>query len=95
MIKTYPEFIAVVDAKCAQYEQIPEEHLSFTGKNVHDLYKSVKFLACFASNAAELLEMMREDEDVDKIKIAAKSEHRMILRCLERLAAAEILEPTA
>ena len=94
MIKTYPEFIAVVDAKCALYEQIPEEHLSYTGKNVHDLYKAVKFNICFASDATELLEMLREDEDVEKIQIAARAEHRQILRCLERLAATERIPTT-
>lgn len=94
MIKTYPEFIAVVDAKCAQYEQIPEEHLSFTGKNVHSLYKVVKFLICFTSDATELLAMMHEDDDVETLKITAGSELRKIIRCLEWLAASENIPTT-
>lgn len=95
MIKTYPEFIAVVDTKCALYAQIPEKHLSVEGKYTHDLYKAVEFNVCFASNATELLEMLNDDKAVENVKAFAGPELRQITRCLERLAAAENLDHTA
>lgn len=94
MIKTYSDFLAVVNVKCAQYDQIPENHLSFTGLKVYELYKAVKFNTCFASDATELLDMLHTDEDVEDIAKHASSEHRQILRCLERLAAAERIPNT-
>lgn len=89
MMKSYSEFVAVVNSKVALYAQIPERHLSVEGMKVYDLYKAIEFLACFTTSASELLAMMKEDEDV---KIAAKfveNEHRKIRRCIESLAAAE------
>lgn len=94
MIKNYHDFLAVINVKCSQYEQIPEEHLSYTGRNVHDLYKAVRFNACFSSNATELLELLHDDDDVAIIKCSTESEFRTILRCLERLAAEERIPTT-
>ena len=89
MIKTYSDFTAVVSGKCSLYSQIPDEHLSDEGANVYKLYKLVQFNACFASTAIELLDLLHTDEDVEDIAKHASSEHRKILRCLERLASAE------
>lgn len=89
MIKTYSDFTAVVSGKCSLYSQIPDEHLSYDGANVYKLYKLVQFNACFASTAAELLDLLQTDEDVKDIAKHAKSESRQIIRCLERLASAE------
>lgn len=90
MIKTYSDFLAVCDRKCELYAQIPEDHLSLEGTKVYELYKIVKFNACFASDATELLQMLNEDEDVEAASKYAGSEFRQIRRCLERLASAEI-----
>lgn len=94
MIKTYSDFTAVVSGKCSLYGQIPDEHLSLEGANVYRLYKLVNFNACFASNATELLDLLHTDEDVEDIAKYAKSEHRQIFRCLERLVSKEDLDPT-
>ena len=94
MIKTYSDFTAVVSGKCSLYAQIPDEHLSDEGANVYKLYKLVQFNACFSSNATELLDLLHTDEDVEDIAKHAKSEHRQITRCLERLAAAENVPTT-
>ena len=91
-MKTYSEFLEVVNSKIALYAQIPERHFSVEGQKVYELYRAVEFLVCFASNASELLAMLIDDEDV---KIAAKyteAEYNKIRRCLERLAAAENLK---
>lgn len=93
-MKTYSEFINVVNSKTALYSQIPERHFSVEGQKVYELYKAVEFLACFTSDASELLAMMIEDEDVTLAGKHADSEYRKICRCLERLAAAEKV-PTA
>lgn len=89
MIKAYPDFIDVVNGKIALYEQIPEGHLTVEGQKAHELYKAVKFLSCFTSCAVELLEMVHEDKDVEAAAKFAASDLRQIVRCLERLAAAE------
>ena len=89
MIKTYPDFTAVVSGKCSLYSQIPDEHLSIEGTNVYKLYKTVQFNVCFASTAAELLDLLHTDEDVEAISKYVPSEHRQIIRCLERLASKE------
>jgi len=88
-MKTYSEFIEVVNSKIALYSQIPERHFSVEGQKVYELYRAVEFLSCFTSNATELLSMMTEDEDVATAAKYTESEYRKILRCLERLAAAE------
>ena len=92
MIKTYSDFINVVNGKLALYAQIPESHLSAEGKTVYGLYKNVSFDICFASNATELLDLLLVDEDVEAAAKHAGSEYRQIRRCLERLAAAENLQ---
>ena len=89
MMKTYSEFLAVVNSKIDLYAQIPEGHLSQEGQKVYELYKAIEFLVCFASNATELLGMLNDDEDVAKAAEYAGSELRKIRRCLESLAAAE------
>lgn len=89
MLKTYAEFINVVNNKIAVYAQIPEKHLSIEGQKVYELYKAVEFLACFTSNATELLDLLIEDEDVKNAAEFADHEFRTIRRCLENLAAAE------
>ena len=94
MIKTYTDFLAVVNTKCAQYDQIPEDHLSFTGQKVYGLYKAVKFNTCFASDATELLSLLGDDEDVEEATKYVGSEYRKIIRCLEWLAFSENLAPT-
>lgn len=96
MVKTYPEFLDVITSKTELYEQIPEEHLTFAGKNVFELYKAVLFVTGFASNAAELLALLNEDEDVafQAQYEGADSEYRKIRRCLERLAAPETVPTT-
>ena len=94
MIKTYSDFTAVVSGKCALYSQIPDEHLSYEGTNVYKLFKLLQFNACFAATAAELLDLLRTDEDMEDIANHAKSEHRQIIRCLERLASAEGIPTT-
>lgn len=91
-MKTYSEFIEVVNSKIALYAQIPERHLSIEGMKVYDLYKAVEFLACFTTCASELLDMMKEDEDVQTAAKFAENEYRKILRCIDSLAAAEITE---
>lgn len=93
MMKTYSEFINVVNSKVALYDQIPEEHLSVEGKNVYNLYKTVQFNACFASNATELLALLN-DEDIEAAGQYAGSELRQIHRCLERLADLETAPAT-
>ena len=85
-MKTYSEFIEVVNGKIALYSQIPERHFSVEGQKVYELYRAVEFLACFTSNATELLSMMTEDDDVATAGKYADSEYRKICRCLERLA---------
>ena len=85
-MKTYSEFIEVVNGKIALYSQVPERHFSVEGQKVYELYRAVEFLACFASNATELLSMMTEDEDVATAGKYADAEYRKIRRCLERLA---------
>lgn len=94
MVKTYTEFLVVVDAKLSMYEQIPDKHLSMEGRKAHGLYKDVKFLSCFASDATELLGMLHEEADVEAAKVFVGPEVRQIMRCLERLAAAESLPTT-
>lgn len=94
MIKTYSDFTAVVSGKCSLYAQIPDRHLTVEGQQVYELYKNVMFDSCFASNATELLDLLHTDEDVEAAAKYAGAEHRKILRCLERLAAAENV-PTA
>lgn len=89
MIKTYSDFTAVLSGKCSLYAQIPDRQLSLEGQKVYELYKNVMFDSCFASNATELLELLHTDEDVAEAAKYAGAEHRMILRCLECLAAAE------
>lgn len=89
MMKSYSEFLAVVNNKIALYAQIPEKHLSVEGMKVYDLYKAIEFLVCFTSSASELLSMMSDDEDVKTAAKFVESEHRKIIRCLESLAAAE------
>ena len=88
-MKSYSEFLAVVDSKIALYAQIPESYLSIEGQKVYELYKAVEFLICFASNATELVGMLNDDEDVAKAAEYAGAELHKIRRCLERLAAAE------
>lgn len=92
MIKTYSDFINVVNSKLALYAQIPESYLSIEGTKAYELYKNVSFNSCFASNATELLALVIEDEDVEAAAKYAGSEYRQIRRCLERLAAAENLQ---
>lgn len=94
MVKTYPEFIDVINSKIALYAQIPEEHLSIEGTSVYALYKTVKFNICFASNASELLVLLNEDEHVEFHANYVGTEYRSIRRCLERLAAAETAPTT-
>ena len=89
MMKSYSEFLAVVDNKLALYAQIPESYLSIEGQNVNELYKAIEFLICFASNATELLAMLNDDVDVAKAAEYAGAELHKIRRCLEHLAAAE------
>lgn len=89
MIKTYPEFLEVCESKCKLYKTIPDRYLSIEGQQVNALYNAVQFNACFASDAAELLDMLNEDEAVETAAKFADSELRKIRRCLERLAAAE------
>lgn len=94
MMKTYPEFLAVCDAKSALYAQIPDRYLSLEGQKVYALYKLVNFNACFADNAAELLDLLLTDEDVAEAAKYAGAEYRKIIRCLDRIAATERI-PTA
>lgn len=89
MMKTYSEFIDVVNSKTALYAQIPEKHLSVEGMKVYDLYKAIEFLACFTTCASELLDMMKEDEEIKTAAQFVDKEHRKIIRCLDSLAAAE------
>ena len=88
-MKTYSEFIDVVNSKIALYSQIPERHFSVEGQKVYELYRAVEFLICFASNASELLPKLSEDDDVATAAKYVESEYKKIHRCLERLAAAE------
>lgn len=94
MMNTYPEFLAVCDAKCSLYGQIPDRYLTVEGQKVYELYKNVMFDGCFASNATELLSLLIEDEDVAAAAKYAGSEYRKIIRCLERLVSKEDLAPT-
>ena len=89
MIKTYSDFLAVIDCKCALYAEIPAGHLSVNGSSTYELYRAVEFLACFADSAAELLDIIVGDADVDKAAKYAESEYKQIIRCLRRLADAE------
>ena len=95
MIKTYSDFTAVVSGKCSMYGQIPDRHLSLEGQQVYELYKNVMFDSCFCSNAAELLDLLQTDEDVEAASKYAGAEYRKIIRCLERLASHEALATTA
>lgn len=88
-MKTYSEFINVVNNQVAMYSQIPERYLSIEGQKVYELYKAVEFLACFTSNATELLALLKDDEDVAKAAEFAGAELRKIRRCLEGLATEE------
>ena len=88
-MKTYSEFIDVVNSKVALYVQIPEKHLTCEGSIVRDLYKAVLFNTGFASNATELLALLNEDDDVEFYANHAVFEYSKIHRCLERLAASE------
>ena len=85
-MKTYSEFIDVVNSKIALYSQIPERHFSVEGQKVYELYRAVEFLTCFATSATELLPMLSEDEDVTLTAKYVESEYRKIHRCLERMA---------
>ena len=85
-MKTYSEFLEVVNSKIALYSQIPERHFSVEGQKVYELYKAIEFLICFASNASELLAMMNDDEDVATASKYTDAEYKKICRCLERLA---------
>ena len=89
MMKSYSEFLAVVESKIALYSQIPERHFSVEGQKVYELYRAIEFLVCFASNATELLGMLNDDEDVKTAAKYTEAEYNKIRRCLERLAAAE------
>ena len=89
MKKTYTDFLNVVKRKVDLYSEIPERHLSIEGRSVYDLYKAVDFLACFASNAAELLVLMTDDEEVTEASKYASAELRKIRRVLESLASAD------
>lgn len=91
MTKTYADFLNVVQTKVDLYAQIPERHLSVEGRSVYELYKAVEFLACFTSNATELLTMMTDDEEVTEAAKYAAAELRKIRRVLENLSTAEIL----
>ena len=93
-MKTYSEFIDVVNSKIALYSQIPERHFSVEGQKVYELYRAVEFLTCFASNATELLPMLSEDEDVATAAKYVESEYKKIIRCLERLAKEEAASAT-
>lgn len=88
-MKTYSEFLDVVDSKIALFAQIPERYLSIEGQKAYELYKAVGFLAGFTSNATEMLDMLKDDEDVEAAAKYAGSELRKIRRCLECLAASE------
>ena len=94
MIKTYSDFLAVVSGKCSLYAQIPSEHLNFQGEQTYALYRSVQFTACFADSASELLNLMPSDKDMEDNATYAGTEYRQIMRCLERLAAAENVPAT-
>lgn len=89
MMKSYSEFLAVVESKLNLYSQIPERHFSVEGQKVYELYRAIEFLVCFASNATELLGMLEDDEDVKTAAKYTEAEYNKIRRCLERLAAAE------
>ena len=89
MTKSYNDFLNIVKRKIDLYKHIPERHLSFEGRGVYDLYKTVDFLTGFASNATEMLEMMIDDEDIEAAAQLAGSELRKIRRYLENLAADE------
>ena len=88
-MKSYSEFVDVVNSKVALYKQIPERHFSVEGQKVYELYRAIEFLICFTSNATELLGMLNDDEDVQIAAKYTESEYRKIRRCLESLAAAE------
>lgn len=94
MIKTYSDFLNVVNSKLALYAQIPESHLSIEGTKTYELYKNVSFNICFSSDATELLALVIEDEDIAEAAKYAGSEFRQIRRCLERLAATERIPTT-
>ena len=94
MIKTYSDFLATVNVKCAQYAQIPDDHLSFEGTKTYELYQVIRWLTGFADSATELLDMMTDDPKVDAAVEYAGSEYRQITRCLNRLAAAENVSTT-
>lgn len=92
MTKSYDDFLNIVKRKIDIYKHIPERHLSIEGRGVYDLYKTVEFLTCFASNATELLELLIADEDVEAASQFAGSELRKIRRYLGNLAADEKLQ---
>ena len=94
MVKTYSEFIDVINSQTALYAQIPDEYLTCEGSCVYKLYKAVQFDTCFASNASELLALVSDDEDVDFYAKYAEKEYRKLHRCLESLAAAENVPTT-
>lgn len=93
MTKNYNDFLNIVKRKIDLYTHIPERHLSIEGRGVCELYKTVDYLACFASNATELLEMLIDDADVEEAAKYSGSELQKIRRYLENLAAAENVQP--
>lgn len=92
MTKTYTDFLNIVKRKIDLYTHIPERHLSIEGRGICELYKTVDYLACFASNATELLEMLSDDKDVEEAAKYSGSELQKITRHLKNLAADEKLQ---
>lgn len=86
MITTYKDFVTVCQSKCSLFEQVSPEHLNYRGLQAHNLYKAVLFNCAFAANAHELLELIRDDGDMEIIAGAVPVEYKQIVRCLERLS---------
>lgn len=86
MIKNYEDFLDVCVRKCTEFAQIPSECLNHRGEKTYALYRAVTFNSAFASSAHELLELMRDDSDLEIIAVAVPVEYKQIVRCLERLS---------
>ena len=92
MKKTYTDFLEIVKRKIDLYTHIPERHLSIEGRGICELYKAVDYLACFTSNAAELLEMLSDDKDVEEAAKYSGGELQKITRHLKNIADDEKLQ---
>lgn len=90
MIKTYAEFMDAIERNYKRFSLVPTDLLNDAGVEIYHLYRRLSWDIAFSDNPKEMLEIIDSDDSHTLYATRrARSELRMIRRCLQKMMTKE------